>query len=250
MAKFESPTIVERKLKAEFGKNAPKKDCIIATFQRFCETGSVEDRERPGRPSTVTEDKVEEVIDVIDNQPQSSVRTIATACSISTTTTYRIMTEYLSLKPFKGQFVQQLFEEDLQDRVEMCQILIPMLQDTEIQGNIFFSDEAVFYLNGLVNKHNIRYWSETNPNITIETVMNSPKINVWCAMSKYRLIGPFYFQEDTVHGKNYLAMLQDFLIPEIRKLHKVRSVIFQQDGAPAHFSLDVRHYLNNQFSDR
>ena len=59
-----------------------QKNCIIATLQRFCETGSVEDRELSGRPSTVIEDKVEEVRDVIDNQPQSRVRTIATACSI------------------------------------------------------------------------------------------------------------------------------------------------------------------------
>jgi len=80
--------------------------------------------------------------------------------------------------------------------------------------------------------------------------MKSPKINVWCAMSKHRLIGPFFFQEDTVFAKNYLEMLQGFFIPEIRKLHKVRSAVFQQDGAPAHFSLDVRHYLNNQFPDR
>jgi hypothetical protein len=27
-------------------------------------------------------------------------------------------------------------------------------------------------------------------------------------------------------------MLQNFFIPEARKLHKVRSIIFQQDGAP------------------
>ena len=32
MIKFESPAIVRRKLKAEFGKHAPKKDCIITTL--------------------------------------------------------------------------------------------------------------------------------------------------------------------------------------------------------------------------
>ena len=69
-------------------------------------------------------------------------------------------------------------------------------------------------------------------------------------MSKARLIGPFYFQEDTVHAKNYIPMLQDIFFPEIRKLHKIRSVIFQQDGAPANFSAEVRHYLNNKYPDR
>ena len=50
MNKFELPTIVQRKLEAEFDKNTPKKNCIIATFQRFYETGTVENRERSGKP--------------------------------------------------------------------------------------------------------------------------------------------------------------------------------------------------------
>ena len=127
---------------------------------------------RSGRPSKITEEKVDEVRDVIQNEPQSSVRVVATACSIPPTTTHRIMTEYLSLKPYK------------------------------VQENFFFSDEATFYLRGLVNKHNVRYWSESNPHVTIETVMKSPKLNVWCAMSKNYLIRPFFFEEDTVDGEN------------------------------------------------
>jgi hypothetical protein len=40
---------------------------------------------------------------------------VTTGCSLSGTTAHRIMTEYLSLKPPKVQFVPQLYE-DLQDR--------------------------------------------------------------------------------------------------------------------------------------
>ena len=36
----------------------------------------------------------------------------------------------------------------------------------------------------------------------------------------------------------------------MRKLHKIRSIIFQQDGARAHFSTDVRQYLDNHFPNR
>ncbi|CAF3282756.1 unnamed protein product [Rotaria socialis] len=167
MAKFESSTVVKRKLWAEFGKNTPGETTIRETFQRFCET-----------------EKIDEVAEVIENEPQSSVRSVATACSISRTTAHQIMTEHLSLKPYKVQFVQELYEEDMQDRVEMCKTLIPMLEDNHIQQNLFLSDEATFYLNGLVNKHNVRYWSETNPHVTIETIMKFPKLNVLCAMSK------------------------------------------------------------------
>ena len=182
MAKFESSTIVKRKLWTEFGKNTPGETTIREIFQRFCETGTVEDRERPGRPSEITEEKIDEVAEVIENEPQSSVRTVATACSIPRTTAHRIMTEHLSLKPYKVQFVQELYEEDMQDRVEMCKTLIPMLEDNQIQQTLFFSDEATFYLNGLVNKRNVRYWPDTNSHVTIETVMKSLKLNVWCAM--------------------------------------------------------------------
>ena len=98
MAKFQSSTLVKRKLWTEFGKNTPGETTIRETFQRFCETGTVKNRERPGRPSEITEEKVDEVI---ENEAQSSVRSVATACSIPRTTAYRIITEHLSLKPYK-----------------------------------------------------------------------------------------------------------------------------------------------------
>lgn len=60
----------------------------------------------------------------------------------------------------------------------MCRTLIPMLEDSDTQEDVYFSDEAAFHLNGFVKKHNIRYWSETNPNVTIGTVSNSSKLNV------------------------------------------------------------------------
>ncbi|CAF2265037.1 unnamed protein product [Rotaria magnacalcarata] len=94
-----------------------------------------------------------------------------------------------------------------------------MLEDSHMQEDLFFSDEATFYVGGLVSKHNIRYRSETNPHVTIETVMNSPKLNVWCAMSKNKLLGPYFFEDDT-------------------------------DGAPPHFSIDVRRYLDDHFPRR
>jgi hypothetical protein len=80
--------------------------------------------------------------------------------------------------------------------------------------------------------------------------MQSPKIHVWCAMSKSQLVGPYFFEDDNVNGKNYLLMLQTFFIPEIRKLNKLRSIIFQQDGSPPHFSIDVRQYLDKHFPNR
>ena len=59
MGKFESLTTVKRKLQAEFGKQTPSLNCIKDAFERFTETGTVEDRELSGRPSVITEETVE-----------------------------------------------------------------------------------------------------------------------------------------------------------------------------------------------
>ncbi|GFW72111.1 putative DD41D transposase [Trichonephila clavipes] len=47
---------------------------------------------------------------------------------------------------------------------------------------ILFSDEAHFWLNGYVNKQNCRIWSETNPQVYVETPLHPEKLTVWCAL--------------------------------------------------------------------
>ena len=106
MTKFQSPASVQRKLEAEFGKNT---NCIVATFQIFCETGTLENRQHSGRSLKITEEKIDEAHDINENQQQTNARTVATARSISRTTVHRIIT---TLKPYKVQFVQRLDEED------------------------------------------------------------------------------------------------------------------------------------------
>ena len=143
-AKFESPAVVRRKLQVACSTSTPSQGTITSTFQRFWETGTVEDKERSGRTSEITEEKIEEVSDVVENQPQSSVRTVATVCSVSPATAHRTMTQHLSLKTDKMHFVQELYEEDLQNRVEMYKTLIPMLEDAQMQGNFFFRTRQLF----------------------------------------------------------------------------------------------------------
>ena len=92
------------------------------------------------RPSKITKQKIDEVLNVIQDKPQSSIRAVPTTCSIPSTTAYRITTEYLGLKLFKMQFV----EEDLQDRIDTCRTLIPMLQNKSTHENIIFLTKLLF----------------------------------------------------------------------------------------------------------
>jgi hypothetical protein len=105
----------------------------------------------------------------------------------------------IGFKPYMMHSTQNLYDEDMDLRVEMAEHLIPILEDPENDGNIFFSDESNFYIFGLVNKHNCRICAENNPHISMETAMNSAKVNVWCAVSSKEIIGPYFFKDETVN---------------------------------------------------
>jgi hypothetical protein len=160
------------------------------------------------------------------------------------------MREVLNYKPYKMHLTQQLYDEDMDLRVEMAELLLPILNEPNNEGLIFFSDEATFHISGIVNKHNCRIWSEDNPYMTAETALNSPKVTVWCAMSSKEIVGPFFFDELTVNSEDYLDMLKNFFYPFLQKKKITHKIILQQDGASIHFSTGVRSWLNEKFEDR
>ena len=57
----------------------------------------------------------------------------------------------------------------------------------------------------------------------------------------------FFFEDQTVNQKNFLEMLEGQIIPEV--LRKREDAIFQLDGAPPHWGLQVRGMLNDVFPD-
>lgn len=69
-------------------------------------------------------------------------------------------------------------------------------------------------------------------------------------MSEAHVIDPFFLNEDTVNDKNYLPMLEEFFVLAMKRLKRVNSMIFQQDGAPAHFDRNFRQVLDEIFPTR
>ncbi|KAJ4429338.1 hypothetical protein ANN_26343 [Periplaneta americana] len=59
--------------------------------------------------------------------------------------------------------------------------------------------------------------------------------------------GPYIFDEQTITRDTYLDMLQLFLQPQLLQDVIIDTVVLQQDGAPPHFALTVREYLNEMF---
>lgn len=221
---------------------------ICRLMNKFKETGNVADASRSGRPrSSTDEEKSILTLAVFERSPIKSQGKAAAEVGISRRSVGRILKEN-KYHPYKIQLHQGLCEEDGAVRFEFCSEMIEMVENGNIDfADIAFGDEAMFYLNGHVNRHNCRYYSDSNPHWMEDSkVQNDPRVMVWCGILGDSIIGPFFFN-DSVNMHSYLHMLKHNILPSIVALQDKQTVWFMHDGAPAHYSRIVRNYLDAEF---
>ena len=68
-------------------------------------------------------------------------------------------------------------------------------------------------------------------------------------MTASRIIGP-YVLRDTMSVERYLHVLDSFVWPAMPGWDNIDNLIFMQDGAPHHFALTERAWLDQCFSGR
>ena len=76
--------------------------------------------------------------------------------------------------------------------------------------------------------------------------MKSQSVTIW-AMVSYRHGIIHHVFTGSVNGENYAHLLETVVFPFLRRK---RNCIYQQDGAPAHWSLAVRNLLNTHLPNR
>jgi hypothetical protein len=86
-------------------------------------------------------------------------------------------------------------------------IIAQLEEDETLDLYLVFNDEASFHLSGIINKQNTLFWGSENPHVSVEFVCHSPKVNMFCALSKAKVYFPFFFVEGTVAGITYLDMI-------------------------------------------
>lgn len=237
------------------GRNVRHK-YVIDLFRKFRETGSVNRKEGSGRPST---DEVLEtgVLGEIFLNPRRSLREMEQVIgkSVHFSTIRRLLKKH-KFRPYKQRIVHELCDGDEDRRLEYCEMMSErFLQDPELIKSICFSDESVFFLDGRVNTQNSRYWSQTNPHEFYESRSQFPrKLNVWAGIFRSKIVGPFFF-DGNLDGPKYLEMLEQQIVPRIREISvetnlPVQQAYFQQDGAPPHYSLIARAFVDLAFPGR
>lgn len=224
---------------------------------KYHENGHVRNIPRQRQP--IVEDNTKlNVLLAIQENPVTSARQIARENDLSHTTVMKLL-HASKMHPYKMQAVQELIGDDTDRRIEFCEQMMNLINDNQISLDwILFSDESTFTLNGEVNRQNCRYWNDSNPHWIEENHTQYPqKVNVWAGIIGNRIIGPAFLNE-TLNGERYLTFLQEDLIPYLAVQFPNENdpdlpdnrVWFQQDGAPPHYALPVRRYLNEIFPNR
>lgn len=248
-AKFESPSAVQRALKRGNFKEIPSKETIRRIYIKFKQTGSVDNISSPGRAKKFNEKSFSKIPAIIAKKPESTLSAISSSTNISRSTIHRFLHLDLNLKSYKIRIYQKLYEEDYDRRVQTAEEMLPIIKNPSLLGKVYFSDEATFHVSGYVHKQNCQIWATSKPTEIKEHKDNTPKINVWCAMSADGIIGPYFFEEN-VNAENYLEMLENFFWPRIRNKKIASEIMFQQDGAPPHYGANVRDWLNKRLPGR
>ena len=232
-------------------RKPPSKQSIMRWFNLFKQTAELKKTTKRGK-KPVNDETIAAIKNFFESNPKASVRAAAYKLQTSKSTVQKVIRKHLKKYPYKIQRLHALKECDYQRRLEYADFILEQDSvDTGYLNNICFSDESTFHVSGLVHRHNCRIWGTEKPSEFRQVERASPKINVWCGLFIDRVIGPFFFDGKTVTQNNFLKMLNEKIIPEIKERPpRLGTVRFQLDGAPPHWGLSVRDCLNQEFPEK
>lgn len=182
---------------------------------------------------------------VVDN-PQESTRSVARSFPVSHNYVHKLLKKH-NFKAFKIKPTQTLHNDDPARRLVYCNWLVNNYVNVR---SILWTDESNVSNCGIYNRKNSHYWSIDNPRLTTEVRAQVRfSINVWCGILGDRIIGP-YFYSGTLNGQRYFSFVQNDMLSLLEPIpdDERRSIIFQQDGAPAHNTNVVMNFLRNNYN--
>ncbi|GAA49323.1 hypothetical protein CLF_102867 [Clonorchis sinensis] len=184
----ESSTTALRGYKTKHGliKDPFTVSTITRLIAKFESTGFVLDFPGKGRKSVSDERApiAQNAVEQLQSQSimaSSSITQVSQLTGTPNASVHRIMRRHLHLYPYHFTLLQNITEEDKEQRVTFANWL---LDNEEIVPKILSSDEANFPVDGIINKHNCVIWSRelltsTSPIISIPLISvcgwDSPK---------------------------------------------------------------------------
>jgi len=169
---------------------------VIRTLTARAREGKLA-RQRRHREYDENDPRVIAILAAIYVDPHISSRQIEREIGIPRRTALRIL-RALHYHAYHITLVQQLRPHHIEMRIQFCQWALRMIQnDPQFFRFVMFSDEAKFYSDGQLNKHNCHYWANENPH-WYRTIDHQHRwsLMVWCGIINGYLIGPYFFQRN------------------------------------------------------
>ena len=179
----ESVVATLRALTSIFGRNnRPTGQAVRAIVDKFETKFTLLDVPVPKRRCIARSEEIIAAVSAsIQNEPNQSIPRRSQELGIAQTTLWRIMQKDLGRHAFKIKLTQEKKPLDHLKRRNFPNWALAKLEENEeFHRKIISSDEAHFWLNGFVNKQNMRYWSSINSNLLLETSLHPQKVTVWC----------------------------------------------------------------------
>lgn len=242
-----------------YAERYPNRICPIARtfvriYQRLGETGQLgRNPANAGAPRRVrTVDFEEAVLDHFENQPSTSTRSVGHMMDVSNSVVWEVLHED-GQHPFSIQKIQDLTPLDYPLRVDFSQEILARTQvEPDFPAIVLFTDESCFTRDGIYNTRNFHVWSRVNPHASrIQGNQHRFSVNLWAGVIGDHLIGPHRLPA-RLNGATYLEFLQESLPALLERvpLNIRQRMWYQHDGAPAHYTRNVREYLQQIFQGR
>ena len=139
------------------GEKPPMDKALNQWMNQFKETGTVEKQKSIGRPRT-SED-VEHIRQSCIRSPKKSIASRSVTLRFPKTSIQNVLQKCLRLLAYKIQLKQEIKPDDRPKRVEFATFMLNAIdEDENFLQRICFLDEATFYVNGCVNRHNCHIW--------------------------------------------------------------------------------------------
>lgn len=193
----------------------------------------------------------ERILNYAFEHPTTSTRIMARLFGCSHVFVWQVLRDE-GLHPYHYRRCQELNPLDYQPRVRFCHWLL-----ANRNLDILWTDECTFTRIGLFNQHNRHMWAYENPHLMeVDNFQHRFALNVWAGMIRGRIFGPIFLPR--LNGAVYLDFLRNnlqllianWLYEEDLPLQRAREFFYQHDGAPAHFEINVRRYLDEEFGER
>jgi len=231
-------------------QNIPRQT-IYYILNKYLKYGITKDRPRSGRPLKLSDEKIKDIVKLVNNRTGVSQRKIARDSHVHHTTISRNLRRRTSIRIRKRRMAPKMDSEDQEKRAKRnCGKLYRKL----LGGcDLILDDEKFFKLTGdNVNCNRLFYSTDpatAPPDIKFRKKKKfEPKVMIWMAVSSKGVSNVYVHKnKQAINQDTYLnECINKRLLPFVEKHHSNGNYLFWPDLASAHYSKSVQGRLSEK----